>query len=625
MRPGISIILSPADRRRLEALVGDRNVAQKHVWRARIVLHSADGIGTNGIMRRTGKSKTCVWRWQERFAQEGYDGLLRDKTRPSRIPPLGPEVAERVVALTLSDPPAEATHWVAAMMAKATSISVSSVQRIWRAHGLRPHRVRQFKLSNDPDFVAKLRDVVGLYVDPPAHAIVLSVDEKSQIQALDRTQPGLPMKKGRLGTMTHDYKRHGTTTLFAALNVLEGKVIGRCMQRHRWRLLSPSQGFVPLSFDPGEAYQFDWSHEYARLSGVTTKVKAAHMRLCYSRMQLVQIFPRESQEMVFEAHERAFHFFGGVCRRGIYDNMKTAVSMVFVGKERAYNRRFLELCSHHLVEPVACTPGAGWEKGQVERQVGDVRGRLFVPIPRGRSHVEINEWLMDRCIEDAKKRPHPTIESKTVWQVFEEERPFLMAYRGPFDGFHATEVAVSKTCLVRFDNNHYSVAARAVGRPVDVRAYADRVVIRQDGETVAEHPRSFGRGEIAYDPWHYVPILTRKPGALRNGAPFKGWQLPGALGRIRARLTGCDDGDRQFVRILAAVQEDGLEAVEAACAEALDCGACSADVVLNILARQCQPAPPATIPTPEGLQLRHRPVADCQRYDRLREAGHGAS
>ena len=217
--------------------------------------------------------------------------------------------------------------------------------------------------------------------------------------------------------------------------------------------------------------------------------------------------------MVFEAHELAFHFFGGVCRRGIYDNMKTAVSMVFVGKERAYNRRFLELCSHHLVEPVACTPGAGWEKGQVERQVGDVRGRLFVPIPRGRSYVEINEWLMDRCIEDAKKRPHPTIESKTVWQVFEEERPFLMAYRGPFDGFHATEVAVSKTCLVRFDNNHYSVAARAVGRPVDVRAYADRIVIRQDGETVAEHPRSFGRGQVAYDCQRrreYVPARRRK-------------------------------------------------------------------------------------------------------------------
>ena len=161
----------------------------------------------------------------------------------------------------------------------------------------------------------------------------------------------------------------------------------------RWRLLSPSQAFVPLSFDPGEAYQFDWSHEYARLSGVTTRVKAAHMRLCYSRMQLVQIFPRGSQEMVFEAHERAFRFFGGVCRRGIYDNMKTAVSTVFVGKKRDYNRRFQEMCSHHLVKPVACTPGAGWEKGQVERQVGDVRGRLFVPSPRGRSYAEINAWL----------------------------------------------------------------------------------------------------------------------------------------------------------------------------------------------------------------------------------------
>jgi len=250
MRPGISITLLPADRRRLAALVRDRNAAQKHVWRAEIVLLSADGVGTNEIKRRTGKSKTCVWRWQERFAEEGFEGLLRDKTRPSRIPPLAPEVAERVVALTLTDPPAETTHWTGPMMAKEAGISVSSVQRIWRAHGLQPHRVRQFKLSNDPDFVTKLRDVVGLYVDPPAHAIVLSVDEKSQIQALDRTQPGLPLKKGRAGTMTHDYKRHGTTTLFAALNVLDGTVIGRNMQRHRHqefiRFLNAIEAGVPV-------------------------------------------------------------------------------------------------------------------------------------------------------------------------------------------------------------------------------------------------------------------------------------------------------------------------------------------------------------------------------------------
>jgi transposase len=249
MRSGISITVSPADRRRLQALTRDRNAAQKQVWRARIVLLTAEGLGTNEIIRQAGKSKTCVWRWQERFMEEGFEGLLHDKTRPSRIPPLGSDVAERVVALTLSDPPAEVTHWTGAMMAQATGISVSSVQRIWRAHGLQPHRVRQFKLSNDPDFVAKLRDVVGLYVDPPAHAIVLSVDEKSQIQALDRTQPGLPMKKGRAGTMTHDYKRSGTTTLFAALNVLDGTVIGRNMQRHRHqefiRFLNTIEASVP--------------------------------------------------------------------------------------------------------------------------------------------------------------------------------------------------------------------------------------------------------------------------------------------------------------------------------------------------------------------------------------------
>ncbi|MGL5138294.1 MAG: IS630 family transposase [Beijerinckiaceae bacterium] len=233
MRTGISITVTASELLRLEAIVADRNSPQKHVWRCRIVLLTAKGAGTASIMREAGVSKTAVWRWQERFMREGFFGLLRDKTRPSRIKPLGPHVAERVVALTLADPPGETTHWTADAMAKASGISASAVRRIWKAHGLQPHRVRQFKLSNDPKFTEKLRDVVGLYVNPPAHAIVLSVDEKSQIQALDRTQPGLPMKKGRLGTMTHDYKRNGTTTLFAALNVLDGTVIGQNMQRHR--------------------------------------------------------------------------------------------------------------------------------------------------------------------------------------------------------------------------------------------------------------------------------------------------------------------------------------------------------------------------------------------------------
>ncbi len=233
MHERTNIRLSAAERSELEAVVANRNSPQKHVWRAKIVLLTADAHGTAAIMRASGKAKTVIWRWQERFGEEGVAGLWRDKTRPSRIPPLSPAVAERVVALTMAGPPPTASHWTGAAMAKAAGISVSSVQRIWRAHGLRPHLVRRFKLSNDPQFAAKLKEIVGLYVNPPNHAIVLSVDEKSQIQALDRTQPGLPMKKGRAGTITHDYKRHGVTTLFAALDVLEGKVIGQCMKRHR--------------------------------------------------------------------------------------------------------------------------------------------------------------------------------------------------------------------------------------------------------------------------------------------------------------------------------------------------------------------------------------------------------
>jgi len=233
MRKGIVVNVTAGGRKRLAAIVADRNSPQKHVWGARIVLLTADGLGTAEIMRQTGKSKSVVWRWQERFMQAGVDGLLRDKTRPSRKPPLARAVIERVIELTAAAPSGETTHWTGAAMAKAVGISVRSVQRIGCAHGLKPHRVRQFKLSNDPAFAAKLKDVVGLYVDPPDHAVVLSIDEKSQIQALDRTQPGLPMKKGRAGTMTHDYKRHGTTTLFAALDVLDGKVTGHCMARHR--------------------------------------------------------------------------------------------------------------------------------------------------------------------------------------------------------------------------------------------------------------------------------------------------------------------------------------------------------------------------------------------------------
>ena len=381
-----------------------------------------------------------------------------------------------------------------------------------------------------------------------------------------------------------------------------------------------AQAYVPLSFAPGEAYQFDWSHEIVLINGVTVMVKVAHVRLCHSRMLFARAYPRETQEMVFDAHDRAFAFFKGACTRGIYDNMKTAVETIFVGKERAYNRRFVQMCGHYLVEPVACTPASGWEKGQVENQVGLVRERFFTPRLRVKSYDELNAWLLDQCVAYAKAHRHPELRDRTIWEVFEAERPSFVPYAGRFDGFHAVPASVSKTCLVRYDNNRYSVAASAVGRPVEIRAYAERIELRQDGRIVGEHCRCFGRDQTIFDPWHYVPVLARKPGALRNGAPFKDWVLPSSLERVRRKLAAADDGDRQMVDILAAVLSDGLPAVELACSEALHNGVHAAGVILNILARRRQPAAPITIMTPEALRLRHEPTADCARYDSLRRA-----
>ena len=278
-----------------------------------------------------------------------------------------------------------------------------------------------------------------------------------------------------------------------------------------------------------------------------------------------------------------------------------------------------------------------------------MRERFFTPRLRFKSYEEMNAWLLDRCVAHAKAHPHPEMRDRTVWSVFEAERPALVRYAGRFDGFHSTPAAVSKTCLVRFDNNKYSVPARAVGRPVEIQAYADHIVIRQDGEVVAEHVRRFSRDQTIYDPWHYVPVLARKPGALRNGAPFRNWVLPGALGRVRAafgdarvfyamkanpnltlllrlRAAGAAaaDGDRQMVDILSAVLTDGLAAVEAACGEALSDGVQSSAVILNILARRREASLPGPILTPAALRLQHEPAADCARYDSLRSSPDGA-
>ncbi|HSD82306.1 MAG TPA: IS21 family transposase [Anaerolineae bacterium] len=377
------------------------------------------------------------------------------------------------------------------------------------------------------------------------------------------------------------------------------------------------QVFIPLSFAPPEAFQFDWSHEQVELAGMPAIVKVAHIRLCYSRFPLCIAYPRETQEMVFDAHARAFEFFGGATKRGIYDNMKTAVLKILQGKERDFSKRFEQMCSHYLFEPVACTPSAGWEKGQVENQVGMSRNRFFTPLQKFATIADLNESLLSRCIAWAKTHNHPAIAGKTIWQAFEEERPYLVGLPRPFDGYCEHISRVSSTCLVCFDRNRYSVMCTEAGRLVQVRAYADRIKIIRDGRVVAEHVRHFGRDKTIFNPWHYLPVLQRKPGALRNGAPFKDWELPETLKKTLASLERFSDWDRQFVAILSAVPMHGMGAVEEACAGALGSGAVSSDVVLNLLSRARDEDVPKTIEPPLHLRLKQEPIADCNRYDSL--------
>ncbi len=390
-------------------------------------------------------------------------------------------------------------------------------------------------------------------------------------------------------------------------------------QRRASRPTPPSEAFVPLSFAPGEAFQFDWSHELVVLGGITMSVKVAHMRLCCSRKFYLRAYMRESQEMVFDAHARGFAFFGGITARGIYDNMTTAVQTVFMGKQRVFNRRFLLMADHYGFTPTACTPAAGWEKGQVEKQVGTARERFFKPRLQFQTLEELNGWLEAECVRWCAASSHPERRELSVEAAFALERPALAPLREAFDGFHEREATASATCLVNFDRNKYSVMSEAARRVVQVRAYATRIVIRCGGKIVADHARQFGRDKTIYDFWHYVPILTRKPGALRNGAPFVDWDLPPNLAELRARLGKSDEADRRFVRVLAMALSDGLGAVEAAIAEALASNAASDDVILNILARRREPPAPEPIAAPEALALAHPPLADCARYDHLRE------
>jgi len=485
-----------------------------------------------------------------------------------------------------------------------------SIKQISRERGISRNSVRKILRSGETTFEYERPDTPM----PKLGAFVERLDAM-----LEANEKRAKRDRFRLTRVFDDLRREGYEGGYDAVR--------RYAQRWRRRRHGGvAQAFVPLTFAPGEAYQFDWSHEWVVMGGVTTKVKVAHIRLCYSRMRFLVAYPRETQEMVFDAHDQAFAVLGGACARGIYDNMSTAVDAILVGKDRRFNRGFQRMCSHHLVEPTACTPAAGWEKGQVENQVKTSREAIFTPRLRVADYNELNAILRERTLAYAARTRHPELKDKTILEVFEEERAALVPWQGPFDGYAETTVAVSKTCLVSFERNRYSVSAEAVGRPVQVRAYADRVVMLQDGAVVGEHARVFSRDRTVYDPWHYVPVLARKPGALRNGAPFKRMTLPPAMTRVQARLASVEGGDRQMVDLLVAAHQQSVEAVEAACAEALEAGLRSADAIINILARRGAPEPAETVTPPAHLRLREEPVADCARYDRLiAEARRGAA
>ncbi|MBU9597651.1 IS21 family transposase [Burkholderia multivorans] len=376
------------------------------------------------------------------------------------------------------------------------------------------------------------------------------------------------------------------------------------------------QAYVPLAFELGEAFQFDWSCEYAFVGGLRRRLEVAHVKLNASRAFWLVAYPTQSHEMLFDAHAKAFAAFGGVPRRGIYDNMKTAVDKVGRGKARTVNARFEAMCSHYLFEPEFCNRAAGWEKGIVEKNVQDRRRQIWHDAVQHRwdSLEALNAWVADRC-RQAWKMPHPQWPELSVEEVLEDERTQLMPNPRPFDGYVEQILRVSSTGLIHFQRNRYSVPTEFVNQLVSVRCYPALLSVVADDREITHHTRSFERHLTFYDWQHYITLVERKPGALRNGAPFA--TMPQPLQELQRHLLRHAGGDRVMTQVLGAVRDHGLDAVLQAVQAALDSGRPSGDHVLNVLSRLKAPAANhAAAITP--LNLAEEPVADVARYERLR-------
>lgn len=389
------------------------------------------------------------------------------------------------------------------------------------------------------------------------------------------------------------------------------------------------RAFVPLSFEQGEAFQFDWSEEGLVVGGIYRRMQVSHLKLCASRAFWLVAYPSQGHEMLFDAHTRSFAALGGVPRRGIYDNMKTAVDKVNKGKGRIVNARFAVMCAHYLFDADFCNVASGWEKGVVEKNVQDSRRRIWIEAQTRKfaSFAELNAWLGQRCRGLWSEMRHPEFPELSVADVLEQEQSQMMPMPTAFDGYVEKPARVSSTCLVTVSRNRYSVPCEFAGQMVSARLYPGRVSVVVGEAVVANHERIAERGQVRYDWEHYIPLVQRKPGALRNGAPFA--DLPVPLLKLRQGLLRHAGGDRVMAQVLAAVPTAGLAAVLVAVELVVESGVLSAEHVENVLARLNAGPVPASVET--SLQLKEAPIANTSRYDTLRagvggydvlEAGH---
>ncbi len=380
---------------------------------------------------------------------------------------------------------------------------------------------------------------------------------------------------------------------------------------------SISQAFIPLQFDAGDALQFDWSQEVVVLGGIAQKIKVAHFRLAHSRQPFVIAYPRETQEMLLDAFVQALAFYQGVPRRVLIDNPKTMVVRIGKGKARDFHPRFMALMNHYVIEPVACTPASGWEKGQIENQVRDLRNQLFKPQLCFDDLAALNTHLQARC-EYLGSRIHPEYKDQKIVAVFEQERLALRPLGRSFDGYVEKAIQVASTCLVNYDSNRYSVPCAYAKQRISLRAYANRIVLVANRNVIATHQRSFQRNDHVFDPWHYVPLLKQKPGALRNGAPFAQWVLPPSMIVIKQHYLKRLGGDKDFVNLLLQIQVHGMEVVTLACELAIEEQTLQLPAIINLINRLIEPCVEANIDAQHFPRLTVSPEANCQRYEQLR-------